>query len=149
MDRNFGFQGGRPLSSRRLGLMLLEGECRDRGIAGSVGPDTQSQNTMQEGEGVMGTRWIALVVVFAVALSASAVFAQCGCATVAVAPTVTYYSPAPTVTYYSPAPYVSYYAPAAPYVTYYSAPYVTYYAAPAWRVYARPRFYAYRPVLIW
>jgi hypothetical protein len=91
----------------------------------------------------MGTRWIAVVAAVGLALSASAVFAQCGCGTVAVAPAYA----APAVTYYSPAPYATYYAPA-PFVTYYS-PYVAYYRGPVWGVYARPRFYAYRPVVIW
>ena len=108
-----------------------------------------TRHSKKGGKGVMGTRLIAIVAAFALALSASAVFAQCGCGSVAVAPayvapTVTYYSPAPYATYYTPAPYVSYYSP---YVPYYS-PYVSYYGGRVWGVYARPRF-AYRPVVIW
>jgi hypothetical protein len=99
----------------------------------------------------MGTRLLAITVALGVALSASAVLAQCGCGVPAAAPTysmygapaVSYYAPAPYATYYS-APYVSYYSP---YATYYS-PYVSYYGWPGYGVYARPR-YAYRPVVVW
>ena len=104
----------------------------------------------------MFTRSIVVLAALGVILSASAVFAQCGCGPVVATPVY----PAPAVTYYSPVPYASYYAPAAPYVSYY-APYTTYYAAPIVRpyaayyaapvgaVYVRPRFYTYRPVVIW
>ena len=103
----------------------------------------------------MSTRLIAIVAAFGLALSASAVLAQCGCGSVALAPA---YS-APAVTYYAPAPYATYYAPAAPYVSYYSPyvgyagpvvrPYAAYYGGPAWGVYARPRLYAPARVVIW
>ena len=131
-------------------------ECRDRGMVGNlrdVGNFTRQSK--KGGKGVMGTRWIAVVAAVGLALSASAVLAQCGCGSVAVAPTYA----APAVTYYSPAPYATYYTPAVPYATYYSpyvsyySPYVSYYGGyyggPVWGgVYARPRF-AYRPVVIW
>jgi hypothetical protein len=103
----------------------------------------------------MFTRSIVVLAALGAVLSASAVFAQCGCGPVVTAPV-----PVPAVTYYSPVPYASYYAPAAPYVSYYSPyatyyaapivrPYAAYYARPVWGVYARPRFYTYRPVVIW
>ncbi len=82
------------------------------------------------------SRWLALMLVALVFLtaSASAVQAQVVCyqpAPVVAAPAVSYYAPAPAVSYYAPAPAVSYYAPA-PAVSYYApAPVVSYYAAPA------------------
>ena len=95
------------------------------------------------------------VAVVALLLSASAVYAQCGCSAPAApsytsdyAPQVTYAAPvayaasyAAPVAYAAPAPYVSYYA--AP-VAYTPAPYVAYYAPPV--PYAA--YYAPRPVYV-
>jgi hypothetical protein len=112
----------------------------------------------------MCTRSIAAVAAIGLALSASAVLAQCNCGPVEAgyvgsvpsyttyyAPSVTYYAPVPYVSYYAPAPYVSYRAPVVPYVAYYSPyvayraplvrPYAAYDGVGGWGVYGRPRIY--------
>ena len=74
----------------------------------------------------MCTRSIAIVTFLAFSLSASVVFAQCGCGAATVAPSYTA-SYVPTTTYYAPETYTSYYAP----TTAYYAPetYTSYYSA--------------------
>lgn len=94
----------------------------------------------------MRTRSIAIVTFLAFSLTASVVFAQCGCGAatsyVPVAPSYTA-NYVPTTTYYAPETYTSYYAPTTAYYapeayTSYYAPTTTYYAPETYTSYYAP-----------
>lgn len=97
----------------------------------------------------MCTRSIAIVTFLAFSLSASVVFAQCGCGAATVAPSYTA-SYVPTTTYYAPETYTSYYAPTTAYYapetyTSYYAPTTAYYAPSVYTSYYTPTTAYYTP----
>jgi hypothetical protein len=106
----------------------------------------------------MCTRSIAIVTFLAFSLTASVVFAQCGCgAATSYVPTTTYYAPqaytsyyAPTTAYYAPEAYTSYYVPTTTYYapetyTSYYAPTTAYYAPSVYTSYYTPTTAYYTP----
>jgi hypothetical protein len=105
----------------------------------------------------MRTRSIVIVMFLVFSLTASVVFAQCGCgAATSYVPTTTYYAPetytsyyAPTTAYYAPETYTSYYVPTttyyAPETTSYYAPTTAYYAPSVYTSYYTPTTAYYTP----
>jgi len=101
----------------------------------------------------MCSRSITIVAFLAFSLTASVVFAQCGCgAATSYAPVAPSYTTnyVPTTTYYAPETYTSYYAPTTTYYapetyTSYYAPTTAYYAPSVYTSYYTPTTAYYSP----